>query len=351
MVEGTSAKHAEMTPVMLKSALLHEMQNWLQNSLPLTLRLPIEGEPNECKQEVVDSMVMAGCTNGMVGLAEPTKIVDIDEKAVLGGELVERAHVIDEGDGTECKDLRLPKAELYCEERHQCNGNTTGDLPSAHRLPLKGEWTVYLSAEMKSPNSGTGQEVEPAGSSNKLETLVIISIELEGPDGGRIPCICLGGTQMWLGDVDGPGHRTDMLWNQVDDLRVWTDALNVSDRAETDGISHRDDMGTYLTTRGVKRDIRKTDGIGSHTDVLNGLTDTPSVNMDVIKPANKPENISILQKKDKPPDLPSRSTRGHPDEPDGCRNPADMSSICTDMHSVGVGTETAEKEAENVRTP
>ena len=69
-VKGTSAKSTEMTPVILES-MPHELQNQLQNSLPLTLRLPIEGEPSRCKQEVADSIVMAGCTNGMVEMSEP----------------------------------------------------------------------------------------------------------------------------------------------------------------------------------------------------------------------------------------------------------------------------------------
>ena len=55
--------------------------------------------------------------------------------------------------------------------------------------------------------------------------------------------------------------------------------------------------------------------------------------------------------KEKLLDLPRETTRGHPDGPDGCGNPADMSSVRTDMHSIGVGMETAEKEVENVRTP
>ena len=54
--KGTSAKCSETTPVILESA-LHEMQNWLQNSLPLTPRLPIEGEPSGCKQQAAESIV------------------------------------------------------------------------------------------------------------------------------------------------------------------------------------------------------------------------------------------------------------------------------------------------------
>ena len=68
--KGTSAKCIETTPVVLESA-LHKMQDQLQNSLLLTPRPPIDGRPNECKQEVVDSMVTAGHTNWTVEMAEP----------------------------------------------------------------------------------------------------------------------------------------------------------------------------------------------------------------------------------------------------------------------------------------
>ena len=65
LVKGNSTKSTEMTPVVLKS-MPHKTQNQLQKSLPLTPRLPIKGEPSRCKQEVVDSIMTAGCTNGMV---------------------------------------------------------------------------------------------------------------------------------------------------------------------------------------------------------------------------------------------------------------------------------------------
>ena len=72
------------------------MQNLLQDSLPLTPRPPIDGKPGECKQEVADSIVMAGHTNRMVRMAEP-QIVDIDQTAMLGGEPVAEAYIVDDG--------------------------------------------------------------------------------------------------------------------------------------------------------------------------------------------------------------------------------------------------------------
>ena len=51
LVQGTSAKCAETTLVVLKTT-PHETPNEPQDSLPLTPRPPIEGKPRGCKQEV-----------------------------------------------------------------------------------------------------------------------------------------------------------------------------------------------------------------------------------------------------------------------------------------------------------
>ena len=147
---------------------------------------------------------------------------------------------------------RLPKAEFYCKETNQHNENAKRNVPIAYRLLLKGEWIGYASSEMSDPkgnentsnaaiehadgsreqcrladvdgmsegcNGGTsehvsideadgdpGREVEPADSPNEPEALVTMSIKSEYPDSGEIPCICLEGTQMRMGDANGPGN-------------------------------------------------------------------------------------------------------------------------------------------------
>ena len=128
LAKGTSAKHAERTPVVLKSVLPHETRE-PQDSLLLTPRPPIDGKPCECKQEVVDSIMTVGCMNGMVKLAEPTEITDIDRTPMLAGELAMRDCGVDEGDGTECKGkLHLLKIEFHCKESDQHIGNTNEDV-------------------------------------------------------------------------------------------------------------------------------------------------------------------------------------------------------------------------------
>ena len=111
-------------------------------------------------------------------------------------------------------------------------------------------------------------------------------------------------------------------------MRGQMDTLSMSNRAVTTRLSHSDGTRTYLATG-----------------------DALSIETNALTTANEMQIISIPRMKEKPPDLPMETTRGHPDEPDSCGNPVDTSNVHTDMHSVGVGTETAEKEVENVRTP
>ena len=224
--EGNSTERADGTSVLC-AATPHETPNQLQNSLQATRRrLPIEGEPCMCEQEAVESVVTAGHTNRMVNTAKPTEtIVDIDRTPMLGEELATRDCGVDEGDGTEHESKSwLQQTKLLCKESCQHNGNAMDDIPSARKLPLVGEWTVCASGK------ASDLEVESAGSSIELETLVIISIKLEGPDGSGIPCVCLGGTRMRLGDMDCPEHGTDGSKGQADVSRAQTDTLSVSNK-------------------------------------------------------------------------------------------------------------------------
>ena len=328
--KGTSTKCAEMTPVILESALPHEMQTEPHSSLPLT--------PSRCKQEVADSVVTAGRTNRMVRMAEPTKMVaDVNRTALLGGEPAEMACEVDEGDGTERKDLQLLKAGLYCEERHQRNENTMDDIPIAYRLPLEGEWSVYSSDESDTlviasiePESTDSGEiphvclggtrwcvcdveglgdpvdgVEPEGcegGTDESTELLTMSVELYVEDSGDIPRVHLRGTRMRPGNMNGPGSQTDgprgqsdVSKGQADRPRGWMDTLSVSDSAETAVISHRERVSTYLGVRDAKRPVQETDGVGIHVDASVGRTDTPSVETDVDTAENETRNVRRCQ--------------------------------------------------------
>ena len=275
--KGNSAKCTEMTSVILESV-LHKMQNLPQDLLLLTPRLPIEGEPNRCKQEVADSVVMAGRTNGTVKLAEPTEITDIDGMALLGREPAERARGISEGNEMEREaQLRLQELKLLCREIIQCSGIANEDIPSVQKLPLEGEWTVCMSSE-----------------------LLTMTVELYANDGNGNACVYLGGMCWHAGDAscpkdqsDGSGCQTDVPRGSTDLSRAWTDTLNVSDSTEMNAMSDREGAGTYLATGDPKCLIHETDGDGVHADTSSGCRDAPSIETKAIKPANKTQIVSI----------------------------------------------------------
>jgi len=142
--------------------------------------------------------------------------------------------------------------------------------------------------------------------SNKSETLAIVSIESEDSGSGKtITHIRLGGMSPRANDMNGPERRMDESGSQANGLRGQTGAPNVSNHAGTTGISHGDEPNTYLGAGGVKRGVDMTDGIESHTDALSGHGDAQSIQMDTITTVSAPEIISTHPIEPEMPDLPS----------------------------------------------
>ena len=373
--KGTSTERTDGT-IVLCAATPHETQDQPQDSLQTTPRLPTKGKPSECEQEAEESVQTARRTNGTAQSANPPKMdTDIDpEKAVLGGDLAERACGVDEGNRTECKDLQLPKAELYCKEGHQHNGNAEDTIPSTYRFPLKGEWTGYASSEARDPRSSANvpnampecvhcpsesSETEDAegvksegceGGTDELMELLTMSVEPYVEDGELSACVCLGGMRCHVGDANRLGNRADASSYQVDGLGGLTDAPSTSNGAETEVIGHGEGAGTYLATGDTKHGGEEMDGVRSHTDASTRHTDTQSIEMHVINPANVPKNVSIPGEKDKPPNLPMEAAMPCSEEPDGCRDHAEGSNAHTHAHSIGIERKTAANETESVRT-
>ena len=289
-------------------------------------------------------------TNRMVATAEPLADVDIDRMALLSGEPAERASGVDKGNGTEHRDLRLQQTNLLCEETHQRNRNAEEDIPSTQRLLLKGEWAGCASGESnKLKGCSRSHEVRPTDTLNESETLVTLSIELEDPHSGETPHVYLGGMRMRADDVNGLGCQTDGSRSQADGLGGLMDAPSMSNKAETDVISHRDGMNTYLGAGDAKRDGDEVNGVGSQTDVLTWHGDVQSVRTDMVIPEKAMDNVRTTQTKEKLPDLPMETTRGRPGEPNGCGNHADGSSAHTDTHTTEDKTQTAVNKMENIR--
>jgi len=409
---GTSTKSANGTFVLLTGE-PHKMQNVPQNSLPLTPRLPIDGKPGKCKQEVANGVVTAGRTKGMVRMAKPCKTVaDINRMALLGRELAERVCGVDEGDGKEREpQSRLQQTNFYCKESHQGNENANRNIPNTYGLPLEGEWLVYASGKTTNPKGdvdvsnaavehvyhpselietentmenksrgcggGTGMDecideletiveccqqlcmadgdrdhgVKPMDVLNESDMLATTSIESESPDSGGIPRVHLGGTRLRASDANGAGNRTDASKGQADVSRGLTDALNVSIRAEMDGMSNCEGAGTYLGAEGVKRVINTTVGIGSHADASNGHMDVPSIQTNALTTANTPDVVSTPPRRKKPPDSPMDAEKHAPDGPNGCGSHVDGSTVRMHASCVGNGTKTAVNAIETVSTP
>ena len=309
-VQGTSAKCIEMTPVVLES-MPHELQDWPQDSLQAT--------PYACEQEVADSIVTAGHTNSTAKMAKPN-VVDVDRKAALGRDLAERVHIVDEGDKMECDgELQLQQTYFYCEESCQHDGNTNGDVPSAHGLLLKGEWTGYASSRLENLSEGCkrgmseresvdeadgdpGRAAEHGDAPNELMELLTTMVEPYVEDGDTSVHVCLGGTSMRMGDTNGPGSQADGSRGQTDESkgladgsRGWTDTLNMSNSTEIACISHNDDLDTYLGAAGTKRPIHETDGIRNHADAPIRCRDTPSIETETETAENERGNVRMGQ--------------------------------------------------------
>ena len=338
--KGTSANCAETTLVVLES-MPHEMQNRSQYSLPLTPRPPIEGEPSGCKQEVVDSIVLAGHANRMVKTAKPTEIMDVNGMALLGREPVERARGIGEGDEMECEaQLQLQESKLLCREIDQRSRIANGDIPITNRLLLEGEWTAYPSGET-TDSKGVELEGREGGMDEPTEFLTM-SVEPYVEDGGDILCVYLGSR------ADGSMGQMEVSEGQADGSRGLADAPSTLNSAETAAMSDGEGAGTYLATGDPKCLVHETDGDGVHTDTLSGCGDALSVETKAIKPADMTEIISIPRMKPKPPDSPMGTAICTPDEPNSLGNHPDASSAWTDIHSVEDKTKTAGKETESV---
>ena len=330
--KGTSAERTDGT-IVLCAATPHETQDQLQDSLQMTPRLPTKGKPSECEQEAEESIKMARHTNRTAQSANPPETsANVDRTALPGGDLAERVHIVDEGDGTERKDLRLPKTESFCEERHQRNRNMEDNIPIANGLPLEGEWTVNLSGEASDPKIDGIESEGCKGGMGKPTELLTMSVEPYVENSSDILRVYLRGT-----------------WIQMDRSCMQTDAPSALNRPEMVCVSHGEGARTYLGTGDAKCWVDETDSIGSHMDVPSRHGDILSIETKMNTPANAPDTIRIPRKKSKLPDLPMETTRGRPDEPNGCRNHVDGSSARMDAHTAEDKMESAVNKTVNVR--
>ena len=222
-------------------------------------------------------------------------------------------------------------------------------LPRRHRPPLEGEsvggtangYTHSSSGQSMpqqfttSPNEArSGNGDKPIDTLNELEMLIIVSIELEVPDSGEIPQVCLGSMSWRTDDPNGLGNQTDVSHGEVEVSRGSVGVPGMSNHTEMAMLGHRDSRGTYLRPGDAKHSIRETDGVGSHVDMLTWSMDIPSVETHALIPTKVPKIISTCPTEPKCPNPPTRGKSGHANEMDRSRNHLGVLNMPLAMHSV-----------------
>ena len=107
-------------------------------------------------------------------------------------------------------------------------------------------------ASVDEADGDAGHGTGPVDTPSELTEFIAMSIKLEDLHGSDIPRVRLGGTQMQPGDANGCGRGTDVSRGLMDGLGAQMDAPNMSSRAETAVMKHRDEVGTYLGARDAK---------------------------------------------------------------------------------------------------
>ena len=76
-------------------------------------------------------------------------------------------------------------------------------------------------------------------------------------------------------------------------LRGQAHVPSQSNNAETDVVSHGDEVSSYLGVRDAKRLVLEMDGTRNHTDTLATRTEPHSIETHTILPANKTQNVRM----------------------------------------------------------
>jgi len=94
-----------------------------------------------------------------------------------------------------------------------------------------------------------------------------------------------------------------------------------------------------------------TDGFGSHTDTSSACTHAYCVGNDTQAAANTPETISIPQNESKPPNSPAEAAWQCSDEPNTSGNTPDTSNGQADAPSIDMDVVRPANESKHVRMP
>ena len=177
----------------------HELQN-----------LPIEGESRDSKRQAAEANAMAAGTSGNAEVIEKATVVD--GKAWPGSKPAKRASEVDEAEEMpdECQPQSQQRQLYY--KGSQCNNNTKRNIPSAHGVPLEGEWRVCASGRVRDSRdsaSTSNAAIEHADSSSEQAELIGIDKEkLDGCEDGMGKRGCI---DKWCWPVEMPRPIMRML--------------------------------------------------------------------------------------------------------------------------------------------
>ena len=141
-------------------------------------RLPIEGESRDSKQQAAEANAVVEGTNGKAKVVGKAAIVN--GKALPGSELANRARRVDEANEMpDGRQLQAQQVKLH-HKRSQRNENAKRNIPSAHGVPLEGEWSMCASGQVidsRDNASMSNTAVEHADSSDEHEKLAGVDRE------------------------------------------------------------------------------------------------------------------------------------------------------------------------------
>ncbi|KIM57571.1 hypothetical protein SCLCIDRAFT_28786 [Scleroderma citrinum Foug A] len=180
---------------------------------------------------------------------------------------------------------------------------------------------------------------------NKVETISTCPVQLKLP---KPP----------TGGENGHADETDRSRNHPSMSSTCTDVYTAEDEMETAG-NKAEIVSMYLIepkppdplTMGTNACANEPNGCGNLAETLTGHGESPGIEMDAETSANAIEIVRASPNEPKLPNLPIRSTRSAPDEPNSCGNRSDVSSRCMDVHGTGNDAQMAIDKAKTVRMP
>ena len=351
----------------------HEPQDELQE----LQSLPVEGESRDSKWQVAETSAMAEGTSGSAEVI--AKATDVDGKALPGRELANRARRVDKANET--PDGRQPQAQQVKlhHKRSQRNENAKRNIPSAHGVPLEGEWSMCASGsvrDLKSDSRGRGvgehgcidkwswrvetprpivqmpkgccqlgradgnvsckeTSTDGQGESGKL---VPMTVELDDPGGSETPRVCLGGMKTQVGEVESHRSQADESTGQANESKGQADASMVLNICEMVAMGDGDGSGARLDAGGARRDRAGPDGHANWLDTSSGHTDVPGIRNGTNMTADTRETISTCQNILQMQNLPVDAGRRNEVE---SRSHAGMPNVQVDTHGIAVHANTA----------